>query len=89
LREDWPQEILDSEEGKEILDSRGEVLYRGLSVRMGIHWGAPVCEADPITRRMDYFGPMCVFYLRFPSFQELTVFSRPQCQPCCSYLGCR
>ena len=58
LREDWPQEILDSEEGREILDSRGEVLYRGLSVRMGIHWGAPVCEADPITRRMDYFGPI-------------------------------
>ncbi|GAA6007071.1 uncharacterized protein JCM10292_003450 [Rhodotorula paludigena] len=58
LREDWPQEILDSEEGKEIVDSRGEILYRGLSVRMGIHWGAPVCEADPITRRMDYFGPI-------------------------------
>ncbi|GAA5861120.1 hypothetical protein JCM1840_003087 [Sporobolomyces johnsonii] len=58
LREDWPQEILDSEEGKEIFDSRGEVVYRGLSVRMGIHWGAPVCEADPITRRMDYFGPI-------------------------------
>lgn len=58
LREDWPQEILDSEEGKEIVNSRGEVLYRGLSVRMGMHWGAPVCEADPITRRMDYFGPM-------------------------------
>ncbi|BGP40831.1 cysteinyl-tRNA synthetase [Rhodotorula kratochvilovae] len=58
LREDWPQEILDSDEGREILDSRGEMLYRGLSVRMGIHWGAPVCEADPITRRMDYFGPI-------------------------------
>lgn len=58
LREDWPQEILDSEEGKEIANSRGEIIYRGLSVRMGIHWGAPVCEADPITRRMDYFGPM-------------------------------
>lgn len=58
LREDWPQEILDSEEGKEIVNSRGELLYRGLSVRMGMHWGAPVCEADPITRRMDYFGPM-------------------------------
>ncbi|KAL8955018.1 MAG: hypothetical protein Q9193_006957 [Seirophora villosa] len=25
---------------------------------MGIHWGRPVCEPDPITRRMDYFGPM-------------------------------
>ena len=25
---------------------------------MGIHWGAPDCETDPITRRMDYFGPI-------------------------------
>lgn len=58
LREDWPQEILDSEEGREITNARGDIIYRGLSVRMGMHWGAPVCEADPITRRMDYFGPM-------------------------------
>ena len=25
---------------------------------MGIHCGSPVCEPDPITHRMDYFGPM-------------------------------
>jgi adenylate cyclase len=58
LREDWPQELLECEDGKEVYDSEGELIYRGLSVRMGIHWGFPVCEADPITRRMDYFGPM-------------------------------
>lgn len=55
---DWPIEILESEDGKEIWGSDGEILARGLSVRMGIHWGAPVCEEDPITGRMDYFGPM-------------------------------
>ncbi|KAL1918835.1 uncharacterized protein VTP21DRAFT_2857 [Calcarisporiella thermophila] len=37
---------------------KGATLYRGLSVRMGIHWGSPVCEVDPITQRMGYFGPM-------------------------------
>ncbi|CBQ72433.1 Adenylate cyclase [Sporisorium reilianum SRZ2] len=58
LQEDWPREILDSEDGKEVYDPSGELIHRGLSVRMGIHWGRPVCEADPITRRMDYFGPM-------------------------------
>ena len=58
LREDWPQEILESEDGKEIRDANGEPIYRGLWVRMGLHWGFPVCEPDPVTRRMDYFGPM-------------------------------
>ncbi len=58
LQEEWPREILDSEDGKEVYDHSGELIHRGLSVRMGIHWGRPVCEADPITRRMDYFGPM-------------------------------
>jgi len=54
----WPTEILDTVHCQERLDSDGNTIYRGLSVRMGIHWGKPVCEPDPITRRMDYFGPM-------------------------------
>lgn len=58
LNEDWPREILECEDGREVLDSHGERIQRGLSVRMGIHWGTPVWERDPITRRMDYFGPM-------------------------------
>ncbi|RKP05530.1 phosphatase 2C-like domain-containing protein [Thamnocephalis sphaerospora] len=62
LQADWPQEILDAEDGKEVYwtneDGERELIYRGLSVRMGIHWGSPVCEEDPITGRMDYFGPM-------------------------------
>ncbi|KAI5838347.1 phosphatase 2C-domain-containing protein [Morchella snyderi] len=58
LDADWPSEILESIHGKEVLDEEGNQIYRGLSVRMGIHWGGPVCETDPITRRMDYFGPI-------------------------------
>ncbi|KAK7552549.1 hypothetical protein BKA81DRAFT_378120 [Phyllosticta paracitricarpa] len=54
----WPQEILNSVNGQEVTDSEGNVIFRGLSVRMGIHWGTPVCEVDPVTKRMDYFGPM-------------------------------
>jgi adenylate cyclase len=59
LTADWPQEILDSRDGCEVFDEEsGQLLFRGLSVRMGIHRGAPVCEVNPITRRMDYFGPI-------------------------------
>lgn len=58
LQEPWPIEILGSTEGREVTDSKGRVIERGLSVRMGIHCGTPVCETDPITHRMDYFGPM-------------------------------
>lgn len=58
LIEDWPNEILETNEGCEVTDSLGNILFRGLSVRMGIHWGSPVCELDMVTRRMDYFGPM-------------------------------
>ena len=54
----WPQEILLSKQGEEQKDADGNVIFRGLSVRMSIHWGRPVCEPDPITSRMDYFGPM-------------------------------
>ncbi|KAF2402630.1 hypothetical protein EJ06DRAFT_348549 [Trichodelitschia bisporula] len=54
----WPQEILSSINGQEVCDADGNVIFRGLSVRMGIHWGQPVCEVDPVTKRMDYFGPM-------------------------------
>ncbi|KAF2147426.1 uncharacterized protein K452DRAFT_304267 [Aplosporella prunicola CBS 121167] len=54
----WPQEILNSVNGQEVADSDGNIIFRGLSVRMGIHWGTPVCETDPVTKRMDYFGPM-------------------------------
>lgn len=58
LVEDWPSEILATNEGCEVTDSSGNIIFRGLSVRMGIHWGSPVCELDMVTRRMDYFGPM-------------------------------
>ena len=58
LEAPWPSEILESVHCSEVLDSDQNVIYKGVSVRMGVHWGSPVCEPDPITRRMDYFGPM-------------------------------
>ncbi|KAK7448809.1 cysteinyl-tRNA synthetase [Stygiomarasmius scandens] len=59
LNESWPLELLECEDGKPIyhpLD--GRVIAKGISVRMGIHCGSPLCETDPVNHRMDYFGPM-------------------------------
>ncbi|CAK7890779.1 adenylate cyclase [[Candida] anglica] len=58
LQADWPSEILQTDSCWEITDTKQNIIYRGLSVRMGIHWGSPVYELDVVTRRMDYFGPM-------------------------------
>ncbi|KAH8676841.1 adenylate cyclase [Tricladium varicosporioides] len=58
LEVEWPSEVLSSLLGQEIYDNDHTLIFKGLSVRMGAHWGSPVCENDPVTRRMDYFGPM-------------------------------
>ncbi|KAH9025485.1 hypothetical protein EDB84DRAFT_399548 [Lactarius hengduanensis] len=58
LEEPWPKEILDLPEGRDVYDTEGTLIVRGLSLRMGIHCGAPVCEMDLVSRRMDYYGPM-------------------------------
>ncbi|PGH06913.1 hypothetical protein AJ79_06386 [Helicocarpus griseus UAMH5409] len=58
LEAEWPTEILESPACRPQYDSDDNIIYRGLSVRMGVHWGTPVCEKDPVTGRMDYFGPM-------------------------------
>ncbi|KAI1870225.1 hypothetical protein JX265_006395 [Neoarthrinium moseri] len=58
LEVDWPSEILNSVTCQEVYDKENNIIFKGLSVRMGIHYGEPVAEIDPVTRRMDYFGPM-------------------------------
>ncbi|GAP83350.1 putative adenylate cyclase [Rosellinia necatrix] len=58
LEVNWPSEVLNSVSCQEIYDKENNLIFKGLSVRMGIHYGEPVAEIDPVTRRMDYFGPM-------------------------------
>ena len=58
LSQEWPRELLECKDGKVVYDSEGNLVQRGLRVRMGVHWGNPQCERDPITGRMDYYGPM-------------------------------
>eukprot|EP01062_Namystynia_karyoxenos_P025286 TRINITY_DN19920_c1_g3_i4.p1 TRINITY_DN19920_c1_g3~~TRINITY_DN19920_c1_g3_i4.p1 ORF type:complete len:1554 (+),score=423.63 TRINITY_DN19920_c1_g3_i4:84-4664(+) len=54
---DWPEEILSSLAAA-VERVQQTVVWRGLRVRMGFHTGEPFCDPDPITGRMDYFGPM-------------------------------
>jgi adenylate cyclase len=56
LDAEWPEEILESELCKEIRGSTSQLLYRGISVRMGAHYGPAIAEEDKIVHRMDYFG---------------------------------
>lgn len=58
LEVNWPSEVLNSVSCQEVFDKENNLVFKGLSVRMGIHYGDPVSEIDPVTRRMDYFGPM-------------------------------
>ncbi|KAH7107987.1 L domain-like protein [Auriculariales sp. MPI-PUGE-AT-0066] len=70
LQEEWPLEILESEDGKEARDTDGTIILRGVSVRMGIHRGNPVCEPDPVTKRMDYFGGVMNRAARISGFAQ-------------------
>ena len=58
LNVDWPAEVLSAVSTDVMTDKDDTVIFKGLSVRMGIHYGECVSETDPVTRRMDYFGPM-------------------------------
>ncbi|KAL2270932.1 hypothetical protein VTJ83DRAFT_303 [Remersonia thermophila] len=58
LTVNWPTEMLNSAGCQPMFDRDNKLIFRGLSVRMGIHWGEPLAEPDPVTRRMDYYGPM-------------------------------
>ncbi|OQE13640.1 hypothetical protein PENFLA_c045G06165 [Penicillium flavigenum] len=51
-----PPDILDQPQCRTIVDTDNNVIFRGLSVRIGGHWGEPLCKPDPVTSRMDYFG---------------------------------
>lgn len=55
---DWPAELLNSQYCKQERDGDYNLIRRGLSVNMSIHWGKPICEMSKLTGRMDYIGPV-------------------------------
>lgn len=57
VEQNWPAELLAlSGACKEDVD--GKVIFNGIRIRMGIHTGQPNARRNPITGRMDYFGPV-------------------------------
>eukprot|EP01062_Namystynia_karyoxenos_P004160 TRINITY_DN11473_c0_g1_i1.p1 TRINITY_DN11473_c0_g1~~TRINITY_DN11473_c0_g1_i1.p1 ORF type:complete len:768 (+),score=216.11 TRINITY_DN11473_c0_g1_i1:77-2305(+) len=56
---DWPKDLLDHPICQPVpLPDKGQgFLWRGLRVRMGIHFGPASVEVNPVTSRADYFGP--------------------------------
>jgi len=54
----WPVELLEHPDAAEEYDVLGKVKSRGLKVRIGINMGKPNTALDPVTGRLDYFGPM-------------------------------
>lgn len=56
LEAEWPQEILAHAICQPAHGPAGQLLYRGISVRMGVHYGSAISEQDIVTHRMDYFG---------------------------------
>ena len=58
LRVPWPEAILNTATGSTQYNNKGTLIWRGVRVRMGLHAGEPELREDPVTHRVDYFGPM-------------------------------
>jgi class 3 adenylate cyclase len=55
----WPEALLDHPgAAEEWGDTDDRVIYKGLRVRMGVHVGQPRVVRDPMTRRVEYIGPV-------------------------------
>ncbi len=59
LQATWPAGVVTLPYAQEVRSATSSLpLLKGIRVRMGIHTGKPSCRRNPVTGRMDYFGPM-------------------------------
>lgn len=59
LNHKWDPAFLEHPSTRVELDPQTQKpMFAGLRIRMGVHVGEPNCRRNPITRRMDYFGPV-------------------------------
>eukprot|EP01065_Artemidia_motanka_P043836 TRINITY_DN6148_c0_g1_i1.p1 TRINITY_DN6148_c0_g1~~TRINITY_DN6148_c0_g1_i1.p1 ORF type:complete len:774 (+),score=259.54 TRINITY_DN6148_c0_g1_i1:278-2323(+) len=53
----WPSVLLQHPLCAQAVGEGGSVLWSGLRVRIGVHYGPVRVERNPVTGRCDYFGP--------------------------------
>ena len=58
LEHRWPPELERLGAAAVETAPNGQRLFAGIRVRMGVHTGFPNCRRNPVTARMDYFGPV-------------------------------
>jgi predicted ATPase/class 3 adenylate cyclase len=58
LAQPWPEALLELPNATVETDVNGQVVHRGLRVRMGAHLGTAEVVQHPVTKRADFFGPM-------------------------------
>lgn len=58
LQVKWPDQLLTHPAAKEEWSEQGVLLYRGLRVRMGVHYGDPKPHLDRVSSKTEYVGPV-------------------------------
>eukprot|EP01062_Namystynia_karyoxenos_P034138 TRINITY_DN2503_c1_g4_i1.p1 TRINITY_DN2503_c1_g4~~TRINITY_DN2503_c1_g4_i1.p1 ORF type:complete len:975 (+),score=250.89 TRINITY_DN2503_c1_g4_i1:98-2926(+) len=58
VSQDWPADLCKNELCRPQRDPAGAIVWNGLRVRSGLHYGPVRVEMNPVTGRADYFGPV-------------------------------
>eukprot|EP00755_Sulcionema_specki_P001839 Sspe_Gene.117582::Locus_109100_Transcript_1_1_Confidence_1.000_Length_2560::g.117582::m.117582 len=67
LYEKWPEELLQLEDCEPVYGRHGDLLWRGIRVKVGIHCGEVDMHVNPITGRADYSGATVTIAARIES----------------------
>jgi class 3 adenylate cyclase len=58
LHTKWPEELTKEDGAQMLYNDKGQMVYNGLTVHIGIHVGEPICKYNKTTKNFDYYGPV-------------------------------